>query len=467
MVTPGTIIEKRYANADPAVRIKAAYVFYFYITLLVFMPVLLGYTIYVGLHEPIVGYRVQYPLVAAESTLFASCIMSTVILLRGHYRLSAHILLATTMLAVWLVIFLDSSSSIIRLDTIAYILAILSISSFIVTRRGLLILAYGGINLAIFIMFMFYLRDDFGLSQNEFVDYMADSSIAMIFIIITQYGLFMINRKALDSVEKELADRKRAEEERERLKAELNQAQKMESIGRLAGGIAHDFNNLLTAIMGNTGILLSDKNISDTDREKLSVVMKASESAADLTRQLLSFSRNQIIAPVSIDINALFEGMEKILFQLIGENIEIRAVLRPGISRIRADAVQMEQIIINLIVNARDAINGSGTITFETAECSIGRDYSRGHPSISPGEYVMLSVSDTGEGMSDEVKERIFEPFFTTKLNGKGTGLGLATVYGAVKQNGGSIEVYSKPGKGTTFMIYFPAHDAGNAPQGG
>jgi signal transduction histidine kinase len=454
-----TIIAEKYADADPMTRVKATYVFYFYVTLLIFIPVLAAYTIYVNLHDATVGNRVQYQLVAAELFLYISCIASTVLIVRGHYKLSTHLLLAITMLSVWTVIFFDSSATIIRLDTIVFVLAILSISSFIVTRRGLLILAYGGINLAIFFLFIFYFRDDFGLSHDAFLDYAADSSIAMVFIIITQFGLFMINRKALESVEKELADRKRTEEERKHLEMELFQAKKMESIGRLAGGVAHDFNNLLMAIMGNVGCLLNEKNAGEKDHERLTVIMQASESAADLTGQLLAFSRKQFIAPVLIDVNSLLERMEKVLAQLIGESITLRIVLHPGICPIRVDASQMEQIIINLAVNARDAMPDGGTITFETAAVTITEEQVKLHPDAVPGEYAVLSVNDNGSGMTDEVREHIFEPFYTTKPNGKGTGLGLAIVYGAVRQNGGFLEVLSAPGRGTTFRIYFP--DAG------
>jgi len=230
----------------------------------------------------------------------------------------------------------------------------------------------------------------------------------------------------------------------------------MESIGRLAGGVAHDFNNLLTAIMGNTELALMTMDASHPLHHKLSVVMKAAQSAGELTRQLLAFSRKQLIEPKAINLNELIEHMHKMLMRLIGEDVHLQHVARPDLGLIKADRGQIEQIIINLAVNARDAMPQGGKLTIETNTKTLDEAYARQHHYITPGEYVVLAVSDTGSGMSAEVKKHLFEPFFTTKPLGTGTGLGLAMVYGAVKQNGGSIEVYSEPGHGTTVKMYFP-----------
>jgi len=254
----------------------------------------------------------------------------------------------------------------------------------------------------------------------------------------------------------DITERRRDQEDKARLEDQLRQSQKMESIGRLAGGVAHDFNNLLTAIMGNTELALLNMDKNHPLHHKLSVVMQAAQSAGDLTRQLLAFSRKQLIEPTALDLNELIEHMHKMLTRLIGEDIQLLHVPHARIGLIKADRSQIEQIIVNLTVNARDAMPQGGRLTIETYPQTLDESYARQHHYVAPGEYVVLAISDTGSGMSDEVKKHLFEPFFTTKPLGSGTGLGLAMVYGAVKQNLGSIEVYSEPGHGTTFKMYFP-----------
>lgn len=256
---------------------------------------------------------------------------------------------------------------------------------------------------------------------------------------------------------RDISERRKAEEERSKLQDQLRQAQKMESIGRLAGGVAHDFNNLLTAISGNLELALlelaaPEGAVADHLRESA----RAAESAASLTRQLLAFSRRQIIEPKLLDLNSLIQHIQKMLIRLIGEDIQLETVLKTPLGRIHADPGQIEQIILNLVVNARDAMPDGGLLTMETAEVHLGPDYVASHPGTAPGSFVKLSISDTGIGFSQEAKAHLFEPFFTTKPQGKGTGLGLAMVYGVVKQHGGSIQVYSEPGVGTTFKMYFP-----------
>lgn len=254
----------------------------------------------------------------------------------------------------------------------------------------------------------------------------------------------------------DITERNEAEAEKNILEAQLRQAQKMESIGRLAGGVAHDFNNLLTAILGNTDLALMDLEPENPLYPRLMVVMQAAESAADLTRQLLAFSRKQIIEPEPVDLAGLIEHMHMMLARLIGEDIRLDISAPQQLGLIKADPGQIEQIIVNLAVNARDAMPEGGRLVLEVSDQHLDEEYVKRHPYTKAGEYVMLAVSDTGCGMSAEVKQHLFEPFYTTKPLGKGTGLGLATSYGAVKQHGGSIEVYSEPGHGTTFKIYFP-----------
>ncbi|MBX7255545.1 MAG: PAS domain S-box protein [Candidatus Hydrogenedentes bacterium] len=255
---------------------------------------------------------------------------------------------------------------------------------------------------------------------------------------------------------RDVSSRKRAEEEKLALEGQLRHAQKMESIGRLAGGVAHDFNNLLTSISGNVELAMMELGDRDPLRVLLQEIGHAAESAAALTRQLLAFSRKQIIEPRVLDLNALIERMHKMLGRLIGEDVQLYMVPRTSEAQVNADPGQLEQVIINLAVNARDAMPLGGRLSLETDLATLDEDYCRNHVDAVPGEYIVLSVSDTGCGMSPEVKSHLFEPFFTTKPRGKGTGLGLATIYGVVKQNGGSIEVYSEVGRGTTFKIYLP-----------
>ena len=248
--------------------------------------------------------------------------------------------------------------------------------------------------------------------------------------------------------------------ERKHLEAQLTQSQRLESVGRLAGGVAHDFNNLLTAIMGNTDLARDSLPNDHPARADLDEVTKSSERAAKLTRQLLTFARKQIIEPHVIDLNQLILDMDKLLRRLIGAHIELIVRTAPGLWLVRADHGQIEQIVVNLAVNARDAMPAGGTLTIETGNVQLDHDYAHRHISVSPGRYVMLAISDTGTGMDEETQAQIFEPFFTTKAPGCGTGLGLATSYGIVKQHGGSIWPYSEPGHGSTFKIYLPQVEA-------
>jgi PAS domain S-box-containing protein len=249
-----------------------------------------------------------------------------------------------------------------------------------------------------------------------------------------------------------------AELERARLQAQLLQAQKMESVGRLAGGVAHDFNNMLGAILGYVELALEHPGLSDALRSDLFDIQKAAQRSAALTSELLAFARRQNIAPRVIDLNETISGLLKMLRRLLGEDIDL--LWKPGADLwpVRLDPSQVNQVLANLCVNARDAIAGVGHIVVETSHAVFDAAYCETHTGFTQGEYVRLSVSDSGHGMDRTVLAHLFEPFFTTKRQGEGTGLGLATVYGIVKQNDGFINVYSEPGQGTTFTIYFPRH---------
>jgi two-component system cell cycle sensor histidine kinase/response regulator CckA len=247
--------------------------------------------------------------------------------------------------------------------------------------------------------------------------------------------------------------------ERKELEQQILHSQKMEAIGRLAGGVAHDFNNLLTSVMGYAD-LLACKLAPDNDLSRYAgEIRKAAELAAVLTRQLLAFSRKQLLQPRVLDVNAVVTDIRHMLERLIGEDVTLSMVLAPALGPIKADQGQVEQVILNLVVNARDAMPQGGRITIETAAVELNENYASTHLAINPGPHVMLAVSDDGQGMDEATLVRIFEPFFTTKEKGKGTGLGLATIYGIVKQCGGTLWVYSEVGQGTTFKVYFPRVD--------
>jgi two-component system, cell cycle sensor histidine kinase and response regulator CckA len=255
----------------------------------------------------------------------------------------------------------------------------------------------------------------------------------------------------------DITERVRVEKEREQLENQLRQAQKMESVGRLAGGVAHDFNNMLQVILGNVDLALSDSALLQGGlRDSLEEIRKVAQRSADLTRQLLAFARKQTVNPKVLDLNEVVSGMLRMLQRLIGEEIQLSWVPGSGLWAVQIDPSQLDQILANLTVNARDAIGGVGKITLLTANKILDAHITQVHPDGVPGDYVMLAVTDTGHGLAPEARDHLFEPFFTTKENGQGTGLGLATVYGIVKQNHGLIDVDSKPGQHTTFRIYFP-----------
>jgi signal transduction histidine kinase/CheY-like chemotaxis protein len=587
---------KHYPKSDFAVRMKAEFLLYVCIVFFFCLPLIM---LYAGYNQVLnylpgngPGYYVLLPLILAMPMI----LIILYNLYRGRFSLSAHMLVIMSMFTVCMIMVLERTSPVSRLDSIVYLMPIISVTPLVVRKHKGVILAYGATCIIFLVWFMSYSRDQIGLPVNEIIEYLADNTFAVIFVCIIAYSLFTINKKALDRAESDIAqrksaevalkesqqqlkdvidflpdatfaidtakrvivwnramemltgvlaidivgkgdycyavpfygkrlpllidyvqdpqdvihdlypdlkmegdcivaemfvpklrkreayfwviakplynsqgrvvgaieslrditERKHAEEERSKLEDQLRQAQKMESIGRLAGGVAHDFNNLLTAILGSTDISLQTLDKTNPLHQRLTVVKKAAESAAEITRQLLAFSRKQIIEPKVIDLNELIDHTRTMLTRLIGEDIRLHTDLQVPLGLIKVDPGQIEQIIVNLAVNARDAMPDGGKLSIATANDDLDEAYCQQHPDAVPGRHVVLIISDTGSGMTDEVKEHLFEPFFTTKPKEKGTGLGLATIYGAVKQHRGSIEVTSEPGKGTTFKIFFP-----------
>ena len=265
-------------------------------------------------------------------------------------------------------------------------------------------------------------------------------------------------------LQEEQVAHQRAQEQSRRLEQQLLEAQKMESIGRLAGGVAHDFNNMLTPILAYAEMLEYDLEPGNPGRLRLDEISAAAKRARDLTRQLLAFARKQTLEMKPLNLNEIIIGFEKMLRSSLREDIGVHVHLSPSLGNLAGDAGQIEQVIMNLVLNAQDAMPHGGTLVIETAEVLLDETYAREHEGVTPGPHVLLLVSDTGEGMDKETCDRIFEPFFTTKTLGRGVGLGLSTTHGIVKQHQGSIWVYSEPGKGTTFKVYFPRTETPSVP---
>ena len=389
-----------------------------------------------------------------------ACVLTVLVLLvRGYFFPASHLLIVVVMLLTWTVMLFDPSVPLARLDTVIFIICLLGLLPLVINQRKSVIFLYGALNIGFLLGFINFFRPELMLSDYELFEFLCDTSLAIITACFVATGVFGINNAAIKRAKAEIQERKQAEEQRLKLEAQLHQAQKMEAIGQLAGGVAHDFNNMLSVVIGNTELVLMQQELDDDGREQLEAIRYTVNRSAALIRQLLAFARRQTIIPEMIDINQAISEMMPMLQQLISENIILKWLPGEITERIMIDPSQIDLILTNLIVNARDAINGNGNITVETGVKILDKSFGVGLEETVSGRYIMLAVSDTGCGMDRETQDQIFDPFFSTK-KGMGTGLGLATIFGIIKQNSGLIKVYSEPGQGTTFRLFFPAIEA-------
>ncbi len=280
--------------------------------------------------------------------------------------------------------------------------------------------------------------------------------VLIVLILLGTLGIVLLMRPLTGALQRECSGRRYAEEEKQKLESQLLQSQKLESVGKLAGGVAHDFNNLLSAIIGYSEMASKELPENHPVKQQIETIEEAGRKGATLVRQLLAFSRKQVLRMSVVNVNDIIRNLAKMLTVMIGEDVSLVLKTASSVKRVMADPGQIEQILMNLAVNSRDAMPGGGQLIIETAEVTLDEDYTQRHEGVKPGQYILLAVTDTGEGMDRAVQEKMFDPFFTTKESGKGTGLGLATVYGIVKQHNGHIWFSSEPGGGTTFKIYLP-----------
>ena len=443
---------RRYEGADPVIRMKAKFFFLFYILILTVIPIAIAYSAWSQLHNPLLGNRLNLTVLIPEALVLLPLAAILILLLKGRFSLSAHLLLVLLFLAIWSIMVLDRSGELSRLDTIAYVLGVLTLIPLAVIRRKRAILLYGAANLLALFLFLLHARGQQNMSFHRTMEYFSDNAVAIIFITLTAFTTFLIHQRALDQVESELAERRRQERENERLQAQLLHAHKMESVGRLAGGIAHDFNNLLAAIMGNISLATSELASSEQPGPllRLREAEKALEGARGLTRQLLTFAKGGRPVRNVVELGKLVT--EAATFVTRGSNVRPVFSVAAELWPVDADGDQIVQVIHNLVINAVQATPGGGTVDISVVNTPIGTESAVPLP---PGDYVRVTVADHGTGIPRENLPNLFVPYFTTKP--EGTGLGLATSFSIVRQHDGLITVDTEGDEGSRFHVYLPA----------
>lgn len=458
----GSIVNRilhRYGSTNYIVKKRAQFLLSLITIAFILTPLLILYYSYLHIINPVYNHQIQLKLIIPSIGALALTLLTLVILVKGYFSTAGNLLIITWQTALWVIMFISSEEQIVRLDTTVMIAASLTVIPGIIIKKRNVIILYTLINITIFLVFMVIFRESLNLSSTSYIDFISINTIAFFLIGLISYIIFIVNSNALAKAENEIQERKRSEVQKNRLQTQLLQSQKLESVGLLAGGIAHDFNNILTAVHGFAEIAAQEVDENSRARKEIDEVIKASTKAKELIQQLLAFAKIQPIDMKRIDLNRVINDFSEMLSRTIRNNIRIHKNLCEDPGTIEGDPVQIEQIMLNLALNSQDAMQDGGAIIIETTRIVVESDICITHGEIVPGEYILMTIADTGTGIDPELIDNIFNPFFTTKEFGRGTGLGLSTVYGIVKQHRGLIHVYSEIGNGTIFKIYFPVED--------
>jgi len=458
----GKIIDKllyRYDSSSYITRNRAKFILYLILTIIVIAPLLIIYFSYIHFYAPNYEYTILKSILGPTSAAFILSIIMLFFLFKGYFSLAGNMLLIIWQSALWSIIFLAEEELLIRIDTVIFIASTLIMMPIIIVHRKILFILYPLVNIIILLTFMLLFRHELEISDAALNDFLSVNIIAFTLIGIFSYTIFTINSGALEKAESEIAERKKTEDQRNRLQIQLFQSQKLESVGLLAGGVAHDFNNMLAAIQGFAELAGDSVDARSSVKIEIDEIISASKKARDLTQQLLAFARIQPLDMKNININKIINDFTGMLSRTLRGNITIQNKLCENPGSIEGDPVQIEQVILNLTLNSQDAMPDGGVITIETSRIYADHDLTKGQENILPGPYILISISDNGSGIDPDIIDNIFNPFFTTKDFGKGTGLGLSTVYGIIKQHNGMINVFSEKDKGSTFKIYLPVKD--------
>lgn len=494
-------ILSKYENKDISIRLKARFLLIMCFTILAIMPVMMGYTTYLHLYNPEFNYSINFPILIPQFAGYCFVIIITYALIKGYFRAAAHSLLIILFTTIWVVMSIPHPYIIATLDTIVIAVALMSMIPLAASRHGLSPFVYGAMNIIALFSFMFYYRNEMNLLPIVFIDYLADNTMALIFVTILSYNIIRINNTSLDiaarfnrelkqnnheleavneellaAVEELEASNERFEEQHKELLASQNQllqAQKMEAIGTLAAGFAHDFNNILAGITGSLDIIkykLNSEPHLDKDELKdfIETALNSSARAKDITRQLMTLSKKSEPETSIIDITSALNNIYSICRNSFPKSVDLVFSIPEDHIYMYGDLPQLEQILLNLCLNASHAMTimrpedspQGGALTLLTEKFASDNDFINKYPEASADTvYMKISIKDTGVGIDEDTLKHIFEPFFTTKRDYAGTGLGLSMVYGILKQHRGFIDIFSRPGRGSIFSIFLPIID--------